>query len=183
MGSVGTIAAISIGGCLNSGSSSGGTSSDSGSNSGTDNGDADTGEDNGFVDDLRSTYMTAINHNKNARTSLQQSIDEMNSDNLETADEHSDKAYTEFQNARGELLAASETGKDVWDVDSKEDLPEVHHKAENVNKAGHDATLILAEDLLNDEKTDSDTLDEIASNIEEGEYTMPSIEEFEQELP
>jgi len=70
MGSVGTIAAISTVDALIVVVLVEEPEADSGSNSGTDNGDADTGEDNGFVDDLRSTYMTAINHNKNARTSL-----------------------------------------------------------------------------------------------------------------
>jgi len=184
MGTIGTIAAISVGGCLDN-SSSGRSESDSGSNSGNNNEDSDTGQNNGFVDDLRSTYVSAIDHNKNARSSLQQALDEMNSNNLETADEHRDKAFTEFQDARGDMLNATVTAERVWDVDNEENLPEVHQNAVDVNLEGSNATVDIAANLdpHNDEKPDSDTIDEISTKLEQGGYTMPTIEEFEQELP
>jgi anti-sigma28 factor (negative regulator of flagellin synthesis) len=69
----------------------------------------------------------------------------------------------------------------LFDVDSEDDLPEVHQKAVEANKKGHRLVLDIWE--VDGEKPSSDRVDEIRTALEEGEYTVPPLEEFEQALP
>jgi len=186
MGTVGTIAAMSIGGCLEGGSNiEGSGGSDNGGNTGSADEDGNT-EKSVQADRLRSSYIESLDYNTIATDNLQQTLDEIENGNLETAKTHRTQAFKSFRNGMATYgSTATNQAMKLFDVDSEDDLPEVHQKAVEANKKGHRLVLDMVDNLkpTDGEKPSSDRVDEIRTALEEGEYTVPPLEEFEQALP
>ncbi|SEJ39167.1 hypothetical protein SAMN05444271_1713, partial [Halohasta litchfieldiae] len=125
-------------------------------------------------------------YNTIATDNLQQTLDEIENGNLETAETHRNQAFKSFRNGMATYgSTATNQAMKLFDVDSEDDLPEVHQKAVEANKKGHRLVLDMVDNLkpTDGEKPSSDRVDEIRTALEEGEYTVPPLEEFEQALP
>lgn len=183
MGCIGSIAAISIGGCLGAGN---GTEDTNGDGSG-DNTDQDLSD----KELLLQSYQEAYDLHVNGHDSTESSLEAIRNDNLTEAKNHAETAAENYKEAKDTYFEPAlyedhkERAKNAFNVDSVDDLPTVHQEAVEAIRLAHNEVFNLSVNL--EDNTDAEISTGfpaiVSDNFEQGEYSMPEVSEFEEALP